>query len=193
VTKLGRDRRLFAGIVLDDVARSACASVARRLRATGFAAAYEDPQKFHMTLAFLGNVPPGRVLAIESAIAEAARREPFAIRFDRLGAFPHVRRPRVVFVGASEQGAAFRDLAGSLRASLTREGFSFVDDPVAHVTIARVKSPVRPLPIVDVVPAATTVHAVALFESLFDQENGTSRYEVPFQCALSIGSASGQR
>ena len=44
------------GFALDETAREACAQAARRLRATGFAAGYEEPAKFHVTLAFLGNV-----------------------------------------------------------------------------------------------------------------------------------------
>lgn len=172
-------RRLFAGIALDDAARAAGANVAERLRQTGFTARYEEAAKLHVTLAFLGNVPAGR--AGEAALAlrdVAASSRPFEIVFDRIAAFPHERNPRVVFVGARDQGAPFRALAGALRERLARLGYAFGDDAIAHVTIARVKDPRRPLPSIEFDPIALAVRALALFESHFDKEKNTSRYDV---------------
>src|SRR5271156_443145 len=93
-------RRLFVGIALDDATRAACADAAARLRACDFAARYEDPAKLHVTLAFLGNVEATRVDEIENAARAAAGGcTHFEITLDKLGAFPHERKPRVVYVG----------------------------------------------------------------------------------------------
>ncbi len=172
------ERRLFAGIDLGATARTACAEVARRLSGTGFDAKYVPPENFHVTLAFLGNVAAGRCEEVSAALAAAVRRlAPFSLALDRLGAFPHERRPRVVYVGAREQGEPFRSLAAQTRAALAALGFEFENDAVAHVTIARVKGSVRPLPLVEVAPIELRVESLALFESRFDAERATPRYE----------------
>jgi 2'-5' RNA ligase len=171
-------RRLFAGIELDDGLREACVRASEALRRAGFAARFEAPEKLHVTVAFLGGVEAGRVDGVREALSTAARASArFALRFDRLGAFPHERRPRIVYVGARDQGAPFRSLCANVRAGLERLGFAFDADAVAHVTIARVKAPAHPLPLVEVPPVALDVERIGLFESLFDPARNTSRYE----------------
>ncbi len=173
------ERRLFAGIALDERARAACADVARRLAATGFAARYEDPAKFHLTIAFLGNVPAARCDDVVAAVREAAAQQSsIVVSLDKLNAFPNERRPRVVYAGAREQGAAFRRLAAAVREALGRRGFHFAGDAVAHVTLARVKAARRSLPRLEVAPIRVGCDDLSLFESIFDKEKNTSRYEV---------------
>lgn len=173
-----RDRRLFIGIALDEVARTRCAAVAEELRRTGFDARYEAVEKLHVTLAFLGNVAPARYAAVVLALDEAARGAPFDVSLDKIGAFPHERKPRVVYIGAREQGAAFRHLAQSVRSVNERLGFEFKEDPVAHVTIARVKDARRPLRTIEFEPIPLRVTSISIFESLFDGASNTSRYEI---------------
>jgi 2'-5' RNA ligase len=174
-----RKRRLFAGIALDDRARAACATVAEELRKTGLAAKYEAPEKLHVTLAFLGFVEPGRVDAVCAALESCARGlKPLRVTLDKLAAFPHERRPRVIYIGAREQGAPFRALAEDVRHSYAALGFEFDNDPVAHVTIARIKESKRPLPLVEFAPIQLEIRELALFESLPDPAHKTSRYEI---------------
>jgi RNA 2',3'-cyclic 3'-phosphodiesterase len=181
-------RRLFVGLALDAPAREACARAATQLHDTGFAAKYEDAAKLHVTLAFLGNVDPQAVPKIQSVLDEAvASTAPFSVTLDKLGAFPQERRPRVVFVGAREQGAAYRALAHAVQSAYRALGFAFEDDPVAHVTIARVKDPRRALPSVELTPATLHVAAVSLFESVFEKAQNTSRYDVLTSAALLAG------
>jgi RNA 2',3'-cyclic 3'-phosphodiesterase len=181
-----RRRRLFAGIELNQAVRGACAAAAETLRRTGFSARYEAPEKLHLTLAFLGYVEPESVPAVQRRLGETGERfAPFAVGLDKLGAFPHERKPRVVFVGSRAQGAAFRSLAESLRRAYRELGFTFDDDAVAHVTIARVKESTRPLPLIDFAAIELPVRGLALFESLPDPANRTSRYEVLYRAGLS--------
>jgi 2'-5' RNA ligase len=172
-------RRFFVGIALDDAARKGCWEAAERLRATGFAANYEDPAKFHVTIAFLGNVEDSRCDEIVATLRQAAiRRPPVRVVLDKVGAFPHERKPRVVYAGAREQGADFRALAAAVREAYRWRGFEFADDSVAHVTMARVKEPIRPLPMVQIAPIDLRCASLSLFESIFDNVKNTSRYEV---------------
>ena len=172
-----RKRRLFAGVELDGASRQACAGVCNQLRKTGFTARYEAPEKLHVTLAFLGYVEPSRYTTVVEALRAAAETASFRVTLDKLGAFPHERKPRIVFVGAREQGVPFRLLARRVRDVYTSLGFEFRNDAVAHVTIARVKPPHRPLPLIDFPPIPLSIDRLTLFESLPDRAHNTSRYE----------------
>jgi len=148
-------------------------------------ARYEAPEKLHVTLAFLGFADAARAGELASILsATAPRAQPFTLVLDKVGAFPHERKPRVVYLGAREQGAAFRCLAAEVRNAYAAAGFEFDRDPVAHVTIARVKDPRRPLPLVDVMPIALRVTELALFESIPDPARDTSRYEIVATASL---------
>jgi len=185
-----RKRKLFVGIPLDAQARAACAAVAEDVRKTGLAAKYEAPEKLHATLAFLGFVEPSRVEEVTAAMKACSQRStPFRVTLNKLGAFPHERRPRVVYLGAREQGAPFRTLAANVRDAYAALGFGFNSDPVAHVTIARVKESKRPLPLVEFAPITLDIRELALFESLPDPAHKTSRYEIIATAGLSKASA----
>jgi RNA 2',3'-cyclic 3'-phosphodiesterase len=175
--------KLFAGIELDKRVRTKCAEVAARLQAHGLDARFEAPEKLHITLAFLGWVDPERVEGIRDALHAAANTvPPFTLTLDTIGAFPHERRPKIVFIGARDQGAPYRRLAYGMRAAYEPLGFSFDKDAVAHVTIARVKGARAHLPMLDLRPMHVHVTGVVLFESL--PAGPTTRYEVRDRAAL---------
>lgn len=187
-----KKRRLFAGIRLDDATRDACAAVSAQLQRTGFDARYEAAEKLHVTLAFLGNVAQSQYETIVAALETAAAgHAPLALAFDKIGAFPHERRPRVVYIGAREAGAPFRALARSVREAYAALGFIFDNDPVAHLTIARLKEPRRPLPAIEFAPIVLRAAALSLFESIFDPKAKTSRYEVRSSVTLSASTSLG--
>ncbi len=169
--------KLFTGIDLTPNVRTACNEVTERLRGAGLDARFESSLKLHITLAFLGWVDPESVEPVRDALARAANRaKPFDLTLDKLGAFPHERRPRVVWIGASEQGAPIRELSRSVRTTYEELGFTFDKNAVAHVTIARVKGGDAHLPVLDIKPMKLTVRELTLFESIPDAR--TTRYEV---------------
>lgn len=169
--------RLFSGIELTPRVRKACSEVADRLRSLGLDARFEAPEKLHITLAFLGWVEPERTASINEALERAAHNnKPFNLTLDKLGGFPHERRPRVVWIGSRKQGAHFHALSRSVRHEFEALGFSFNKDAVAHVTLARVKGGRAHLPVLDVTPMKLAVRSVTLFESI--PAGQTTRYEV---------------
>lgn len=175
--------KLFTGIELDDVTRMWCAAIANRLQSCGFPGRFEAPEKFHITLAFLGWVDAERVDDIRNVMRAAAKTSPpFAMTLDRIGAFPHERKPRVVWIGCHSQGEAFRQLSRGLQDGYTGLGFRFAKDALAHVTVARVKDGGAHLPMLDVEPIQLQVQTVTLFESL--PAGRTTRYEVRDRAAL---------
>jgi 2'-5' RNA ligase len=169
--------KLFAGLELDERTRAWSAAIAARLQACAFPGRFEAPEKFHITLAFLGWVVPEHVEAIREVVREAASRaKPFTLTLDKIGAFPHERKPRIVWLGAHRQGEEFRRLSRDVQTAYERLGFTFAQEAVAHVTIARVKGGLAHLPVIEVEPIALPVTHLTLFESLPAQDS--TRYEV---------------
>lgn len=177
--------RLFAGIELDEATRAMCVDVQLRLQRAAFEAKYEEPAKLHVTLAFLGNVRDDQLSDVESVLSHAARATvPFEIVWDRAGAFPNERRPRIVYIGSREQGTAYRSLSQRLRDAYNALAFEFKEDAVAHVTLARIKGgSARALPMLDLSPHVMHVRELVLFESLPAER--TTRYEIRQRVALS--------
>jgi 2'-5' RNA ligase len=96
---------------------------------------------FHLTLAFLGNVPDTDLEAVCRAIeAGAAPFGPLTLRLEGLGAFPKPARPRVVWAGLGGPGmAVLGELQRSLVAALKRVRHAPEDDRFhPHVTLGRI-------------------------------------------------------
>lgn len=59
-----------------------------------------DPEGAHLTLHFLGDTPPENATLLKLALREViARHEAFDLRTADLGAFPAMKRPRVLWLG----------------------------------------------------------------------------------------------
>lgn len=96
-------------------------------------------QRWHLTLAFLGEVAPERVDELSGRLARAAlRADPVRVRLAGGGAFPTVRAARVLWVGIDGELVSLRRLADRVVAAARRSGI-----PVAgggfrpHLTVAR--------------------------------------------------------
>jgi RNA 2',3'-cyclic 3'-phosphodiesterase len=92
----------------------------------------------HVTLKFLGWVEAARLEQVHGALAAAvAGRPALRVRAHGLGAFPTLRRPRVLWVGLEGEGLA--ELAAGVETAMTRVGFE--PEPRAftpHITLGRV-------------------------------------------------------
>lgn len=104
------------------------------------------PEQWHVTLAFLAEVPDRAVDDLVERLGRAARRRrPMTGRVQGGGAFPHPDRARVLY-GALAMGEEDRvelgRLAAGTRAAATRSG-ARVDGKrfTAHLTLARLSQP----------------------------------------------------
>ena len=69
------------------------------------AARWSASPPFHLTLAFLGDVPDIDLNAVCHAVAEPAGPFlPFDLRLEGVGAFPSPARPRVIWAGLAATG-----------------------------------------------------------------------------------------
>jgi len=92
--------RLFVGINIPKKQRTRIHRAIRVLREGELPVRWIDPDNFHVTLKFLGEVRRERVDVIAEALEKAAgSTRSFLTSFGGFGAFPTIRRPRVIWLG----------------------------------------------------------------------------------------------
>ncbi len=174
--------RLFVAIELPGDVLAVLSAIQEQTRVNLGAAAslvrWTRPEEIHITLQFLGETPTDRIPQIEQALTQSvAGAKPFTLEVSGLGAFPNVRRPRVLWVGLSGDTEAALFLAESVQSNLASPGYK-ADKPFSpHMTIGRVRESVRPneltplsrvLSLTDTIipaPASFSVGAVSLMQS----------------------------
>ncbi|MFQ6098792.1 MAG: RNA 2',3'-cyclic phosphodiesterase, partial [Armatimonadota bacterium] len=114
----------------------------QRLQSARAAVKWVEPDNLHLTLKFLGNIPEAQVEPIAGALeGVACDTAPFVAHVAGVGAFPNLKRPRVVWAGIASGSDELKRLAANVQEALVPLGF----DPErrefsAHLTLGRVKS-----------------------------------------------------
>ncbi|GIV00240.1 MAG: RNA 2',3'-cyclic phosphodiesterase [Actinomycetota bacterium] len=97
----------------------------------------------HVTLKFLGATWPRLVEGVLATVGSvAARHRPFETRVSGLGAFPSVRRARVLWAGLEDPAGRLAAIAADLDAELARDFAPEKRPFAAHLTVARFDPPV---------------------------------------------------
>lgn len=92
--------RLFVALNLPKKERQRIYRAARELRDAEIPVRWIEPDNFHITLKFLGEVRRERVGLVEEAVSRvAASTKNFATDLSGFGAFPTIRRPQVIWLG----------------------------------------------------------------------------------------------
>ncbi len=149
--------RAFIAVELDRELRAAIAEAQRWLKeqvrkelghqAADVRVQWVRPEAIHLTLKFLGNVEETGLPTITAAMEQAvAGRKRLSLHVGEGGAFPHVRAPRVLWLGLAGQVEELVGLAGALEAALQVHGFQPEPRPFQpHLTLARIKEGSRRL------------------------------------------------
>jgi 2'-5' RNA ligase len=128
--------RIFIGIDLDPEVR---ARIERFLEGVeGFApdARWVRPESLHITLKFIGEQPPERVVAITERLRRVES-SAFEIRIRGYGFFPTAKAPRVFWIGI-HAGPQLAELAESVDIATAELGIPREDRPYCpHLTLAR--------------------------------------------------------
>ena len=103
-------------------------------------------EQFHLTLCFLGNVATTRVPELTDAVGAACRGFPaLKLRAERIGCFPDLRFPRVVWVWVHHDADQLAALQKAVAQATARLEASQVEEKfTGHVTIARTRAIKRP-------------------------------------------------
>ncbi len=138
--------RAFLAINLDRKMKELVAGVQDELKKRTRGFRWVNPELLHLTLKFLGEIRSEDLQLFEQPLKELAEKmPPFRLTFDRLGAFPNFRRPRVIWIGA-QVGSEQLELLAEKIESVFRS-LSFQPDQrkrgkeenifVPHLTIGR--------------------------------------------------------
>lgn len=176
--------RLFVAVDLPAAAKERLATVVAELRSCRADVRWVDTGALHVTLKFLGNVDAREVGGIGEALERVSgSATPTRGRLCDLGSFPHMSRPRVLWVGVHTAGDALSNLQGAVDAACHEIGFARERRRFhPHVTVGRVRSPQG----IDALRAAIEEHdgfdagavridEITLFESRLGR--GGARYE----------------
>lgn len=133
--------RTFIGIGLPPGCRTGIAAATSPLRAMRGPVSWVPERNLHLTLKFLGEIPPDRTDELAGLMAEAARDiPPFELRLGDAGGFPTLRAPRVLWIGVREPLELVGKLHQNMENALSRAGFPRDERPFhPHVTVGRVK------------------------------------------------------
>ena len=134
--------RTFIAVEIDDEIRDRLYEFIAQFKKADVDVKWIAPENIHLTLKFVGNIEEDILPDLNKIIGDAASRaSPFKMNIEKVGAFPTIKRPRVIFVCAQEKGDNLLKIHESINANL--EKLSIEKDPrkfVGHVTLGRVRS-----------------------------------------------------
>ncbi len=130
--------RLFIALNLPKRERTRIHRAAKVLRDLELPVRWSEPEHYHLTLKFLGTVQDGVRERIESTLEQVAETTPpLEVRLAGFGAFPTIRKPRVLWVGV-HASPELRCLKQDLEWSLAEHGFARETRAFhPHVTVGR--------------------------------------------------------
>jgi RNA 2',3'-cyclic 3'-phosphodiesterase len=161
--------RLFVAVDLPATVKDELEHVGDALRPTLPDAKWVPRDNVHLTVRFLGEVGDERVDGIAAALRDGVDgTAPFAARLAGSGAFPSVRRARVLWAGLEAAEDRLDSVANACIRAIEPLGFLSESRPwTAHVTVARLRQPgdvSRVLPLA-LEPVTFPIEAVTLFRS----------------------------
>jgi len=129
--------RLFVALSIPADVRENLALLIRELRGVDPNPKWINPDNLHVTLKFIGEVAPEKVMGIGDALATVHAQQQVIAEFRDVGFFPDARRPSVAWV-AIQPPQMLSSLAAEVNRVLAPLGIRREEKPfVPHLTIAR--------------------------------------------------------
>ena len=135
--------RAFIAIKLSAEVESFLSRIQERLKASRADVKWVEPQNIHLTLKFLGERDNKQIEAVKAVIDEtAAKFKEYALQPSSIGAFPNIRHPNVIWVGADKGCPETAQLAEDIEDGICRIGIPKEKKPFAcHITLGRSRTP----------------------------------------------------
>ncbi|HEY4844848.1 MAG TPA: RNA 2',3'-cyclic phosphodiesterase [Candidatus Dormibacteraeota bacterium] len=137
--------RAFIAVALPQGVQDALAEPLRDLQPLSTWIRPNVADRIHLTLHFLGNIDPGvKDELVDQIRPIAAGTHPFSLAIEGVGAFPQVKRPKVLWAGV--KGSGLSDLIRLQReigSELARMGYTVEPGFTPHLTLGRVRNPLR--------------------------------------------------
>ncbi len=134
--------RAFIAIEIESEIKNKLSEYLSKLKRTGADLKLVAPENIHLTLKFIGYIEKEALVDLNKIINEAVFGiGPFSISIGNIGAFPSLKRPRVVFVCVQEKGDNLLRIYEKLDKGVERLGIKKESRKyVGHITLGRVKS-----------------------------------------------------
>lgn len=146
--------RVFLAVEVSQVLRAELATIQQELKhriepemKRGTRISWAQPASIHLTLKFLGDMDEQVIDPLYAALEQAVGGQlAVTVPLERLGVFPHLQSPRVLWVGPSEnweKGVEARrvvEIHGAIEEACERVNFLRETRPFSpHLTLARIK------------------------------------------------------
>jgi 2'-5' RNA ligase len=134
--------RSFLAIELPEPIQRKIGEVQGGLKSSRADVRWTNPEKIHVTLKFFGNIEESKIDPIFKSIEEPIRNTlPFSLKVRGVGAFPHLKNPRVIWIGLVDEKETLTSLQKQIETYLEKIGFQPEDRPFRpHLTLGRMKS-----------------------------------------------------
>ncbi len=133
---------MFIALTLPEAVKEAIARTQAELRGALVESrvSWTKREQFHLTLVFLGNVPPARADAVVAATGSAvAGCPPMLMYAEGLGFFPNIRFPRVLWAGVHDSRETLPELQRTVAAATAEFATKKPEAKfTGHVTLGRV-------------------------------------------------------
>ena len=133
--------RTFVAVKISSAVCDCAAELIDELRHAPVDVKWVDPANMHLTIKFLGDVDSREIHEVCRAVEQSAGPlAPFELQVRGVGAFPNVRRPRTIWLGAAAGEPELAALAERVESELHKIGFRREARRFhAHLTIGRVR------------------------------------------------------
>jgi len=134
--------RSFIAIELSESIKKELAQLQEELKSCSADVKWTKPENIHLTLKFLGSVDEVQINQIKSILDKVASNcKPFKISLFKIGCFPKLDYPRVVWVGIDKGCSDAEAIAKDIEEDLSKIGFTKEKRSFsAHLTLGRVRS-----------------------------------------------------
>jgi len=141
----GERWRVFLAIEVPSAVREALTGPLTALEPLRDGVRINAIERIHLTLHFLGHLPRGDVEQLQPALAPVVGRyQRFRLTAEGVGAFPDIRRPRVLWAGiAGTDLPKLMALQTDMGDALRTAGLTLEDRFHPHLTLARVPRPLK--------------------------------------------------
>jgi len=133
--------RVFLAVELSPILSQKVAELQQELRGTLPTINWVRPESIHLTLKFLGYVAPVMVEQLLTAIEPIWKRQAsITLEIQGLGVFPHIRCPRILWIGCTGDRHSLLNLVSQIEGALEPLGFPLEEKAYhPHLTLARIK------------------------------------------------------
>jgi RNA 2',3'-cyclic 3'-phosphodiesterase len=138
--------RLFLAAEISPEAQAELAAVQSQLKRGEFPVKWVAPATIHLTLHFLGETDTALLPRLDAALGAAlSGHSRLTLGLDGIGAFPHLRRPNVVWAGIGGETAALQRAQAAAGTALASLGLPHETRAFrAHLTLGRARRDAAP-------------------------------------------------